>query len=204
MEVASIRTGEKFDEKTALEVFEGRVKVLDKNKWFVPDFITFQYGELNEKNRLHLSVINILSKYSISVNKGVISPLEGAKDKDKEKDKVKDKERKGGTGEKQEIVLPFPTDKFRFAWKIWKDYRKGEFNTSYKTAMSEQAALKGLCELSGGKEEKAVKIIEQSMANHWKGFFELKNNTNGHTVNGENLRERVNQEFTKQYSEGRQ
>lgn len=65
-EVAQIRTGEKFVCKKALELFGDRVEVFaNGSKWFLKDFITFQYGELNAKNRLHLSVINILTKHEI-------------------------------------------------------------------------------------------------------------------------------------------
>ena len=42
-----------------------------------------------------------------------------------------------------------------------------------------QAALNDLVKLSNGLEDNAVKIIEQSMAKGWKGFFELKTNNNG-------------------------
>jgi hypothetical protein len=65
-DVAQIRTGEKLDEKKAIELLGDRVEVFDNgSKWFLKDFIFFQYGELNEKNRLHLSVINILTKHKI-------------------------------------------------------------------------------------------------------------------------------------------
>lgn len=94
IEVASIRIGEEVQAEKALHIFGDRVQKISENKWFLPDFIFFQYGELNEKNRLHLSVIQILNKYNI---KPLISPLEGAKEKDKEKDKEKEK---GGMGEK--------------------------------------------------------------------------------------------------------
>ena len=86
MEVASIRIGEKLDAKKALNFFGDRVKKITESKWFLPDFIFFQYGELSPKNRLHLSVIQILEKNNI---KGLLSPLEGVKDKDKDKDKDK-------------------------------------------------------------------------------------------------------------------
>jgi len=39
--------------------------------------------------------------------------------------------------------------------------------------------LKELGKLSNQDEETAIKIIGQSIANGWKGLFELKENTNG-------------------------
>lgn len=64
-EVARIRIGEQIDYDSARRLFGDRVEVIDKFKWFIPDFITFQYGELSEKNRMHLSVINILTKHKV-------------------------------------------------------------------------------------------------------------------------------------------
>jgi hypothetical protein len=87
MEVASIRIGHSVDEKTALKNFGERVINFALGKWFIPDFIFFQYGQLTDKNRLHISVFNILDKYGI---KGLISPLQGAKEQYKDKDKDKE------------------------------------------------------------------------------------------------------------------
>jgi len=68
----------------------------DGKRWFIKDFIEFQYRALDESNRVHNSVINILKRYGLF--KGLISPLQEAKDKDKDKDqdkdKVKDKEKR--------------------------------------------------------------------------------------------------------------
>ncbi len=94
MEVARIKVGENISESGALEFFAGKILVFDDNeKWFIPDFIEFQYGSLSENNRAHLSVINVLTRYGLIDNKGYIRGLEGAKDKeqDKDMDKVKDK-----------------------------------------------------------------------------------------------------------------
>lgn len=91
IEVAKIRTGVVFDEAVALERFKEKIHVFDDGeKWFLPDFIEFQYGNLNPDNRAHKSVLDRLGKYNL--DKVLISPLQGAMDKDKEKDKVKDKE----------------------------------------------------------------------------------------------------------------
>lgn len=68
---------------------EERIQVLNGgSKWFIKPFVEFQYGQLNPANRVHLSVLSVLSNNGI---KGLASPLQGAKEKDK--DKAKDKER---------------------------------------------------------------------------------------------------------------
>lgn len=70
-EVARIRIGEQVDKETAKKLFSDRVIEFAPFKWFLPDFIFFQYGELSEKNRMHKSVIDILTKNKL----GAYMPL---------------------------------------------------------------------------------------------------------------------------------
>lgn len=88
--VAEIKTGERLNLQKALEQFSGRVEILQAGeKWFIPDFIEFQYGTLNPENRAHNSVISILKKFDLLNSdytiKPLTSPLQGAKDKETEK-----------------------------------------------------------------------------------------------------------------------
>lgn len=96
LDVAQIKIGEKLNLETALSSFSEKVYPFDGGgKWFIPDFIEFQYGELNPDNRAHKSVLNILSKYNL-LNiqiKPLASPLHGAMDMDKDKDKDKESEK---------------------------------------------------------------------------------------------------------------
>jgi hypothetical protein len=107
-EVAQVYLGQdmKVNKSDALRYFNnGEVRIIElenATKWFIVPFVEFQYGTLNDLNRAHNSVIQILRKYNIwdeetkNINKGLIRPLEGCKDKDKDivKDIVKDKESK--------------------------------------------------------------------------------------------------------------
>ena len=87
MDIAEIRIGFKINIEDVKEQFKDHIVEFDKNtKWFIPDFIEFQYGILNPDNRAHKSVLDLLDKYKL---KGYIRGLQGCKDKDK--DKVKDK-----------------------------------------------------------------------------------------------------------------
>lgn len=87
--VAEIKIGEKIDVELAKKEFGDKIHVFHNGeKWFIPDFISFQYGVLTPTNRTHISVIAQLNKYDL---KQLASPLQGAKDKDKDKE--------GGTGE---------------------------------------------------------------------------------------------------------
>ena len=92
LDVAEVRMGEKINAELALKSFGDKVIPFDDGlKWFIPDFIEFQYGALNPENRVHNSVITLLSKYKLlEVNKDLVSPLQGAiyKDKDKDKDSL--------------------------------------------------------------------------------------------------------------------
>ena len=97
-EIAQIYIGSDMEvyRDVAIDVFDDKIIVFDDGtKWFIPSFIEFQYGELNTNNRAHKSVIDILSKHNLyNLDKGLISPLEGCKDKDKDKELDKDKEPK--------------------------------------------------------------------------------------------------------------
>src|SRR6187551_466134 len=63
-EVAEIRTGEKLNRDKAIKAFGDRVEIFG-NKWFIKDFIPFQYGELKETNRMHVAVLGTLKKNNI-------------------------------------------------------------------------------------------------------------------------------------------
>ena len=80
---------------------------------------------------------------------------------------------------KKEIVFPFDSEKFMEYWRLWKQYKKDEHKFTYKSIISEQSALKKLSNISYVNENNAIEILSEAMANGYKGFFELKNNTNG-------------------------
>lgn len=72
-----------------------------------------------------------------------------------------------------QVELPWKNQKFAEAWRLWTNFKKEQFQFSYKQ-ISEQGALKDLTELSAGDMDKAIAIIHQSIKKGWKGFFELK------------------------------
>lgn len=117
-QVAQLKIGEKLKVDEALKSFGDRIRVLDGGeRWFVVPFIEFQYGPLNQKNRVHQSVIGILERYNlIDKNlkiKDLISPLQGVKEKDKDKDKDKDKEKEMIESEK----IAYPS--FEDFWNLY-------------------------------------------------------------------------------------
>jgi hypothetical protein len=90
-DVAELKIGEKLKIEIAIQQLSQKIIPFDNGeKWFIPDFVDFQYGVLNPENRAHNSVLQILNKYGLSVNnKPHISPLQERKDKDMDMDMVK-------------------------------------------------------------------------------------------------------------------
>ena len=78
-------------------------------------------------------------------------------------------ERKNKKKSIEEIALPWP--EFDSVWSAWREYKLKEHNFKYKSAASEQVALKNLQRISNDNAEIARTIIEQSIANGWKGLF---------------------------------
>ncbi len=64
------------------------------------------------------------------------------------------------------------------AFLDWVDYKKSK-GESYKNEKSLKACYNRLVNLSGGNAEVAARIVEQSMANNWKGLFPLQQHNNG-------------------------
>lgn len=102
---------------------------------------------------------------SLGLLKGSVKPQTKVKE-------TKVKETKVNQG----VFFPFDSDSFLEVWNQWKEYKKREHRFNYKSAQSEQAALKKLAELSGDDEQLSIKIIMQSIENGWKGFFEYNQN----------------------------
>jgi hypothetical protein len=76
-------TQDKFE-----EWFGDKIRRFDDDKYFIPSFVEFQYGELNPSNNAHKSIISLIETLKNTapqepLNRGSI----GAQDKDKDKDK---------------------------------------------------------------------------------------------------------------------
>lgn len=214
IEVAEIRVGEQLNLQKALEVFGDKVIPIDNgSKWFIPSFIEFQYPSgLSENNKAHTGIIKILEKYQnqIDLFKPLTSPLHWAMDMDKEQDKEMDKEMEQDKDKvkrqkpKIEVIMPWADSAFAYHWENWKTYKKEQMKFQYKSAATEQAALNELARISGGELNTAIKVIMQSIANGWKGFFELKTDKNGNTKTNQTgtshiTGEQLHQAFAKRF-----
>jgi len=93
--------------------------------------------------------------------------------------KIPDEPEPKKVAQKKVIDYPFPSKDFKAQWDLWKVYRKKKDKFQYFDDLSEQKALTELFNLSKSNENTALAIIRQSIDKGWKGFFELKNTTNG-------------------------
>lgn len=71
-------------------------------------------------------------------------------------------------------VLVYPNSEFKTIWKQWIQYKKDEHRDTYKSKKTEQIAINNLIKLCGGSFEIAAEIVNNSIANKYKGLFELK------------------------------
>jgi hypothetical protein len=110
-----------------------RIIKLKSGKWFLCGFIPFQYNcpieKLNPKNKVHSSIINILSNEGII--KGLASPLQGVKDKDKDKDKEKLLKDNNDTNELQ-VIFDFDLVWCKYPKRIGRKQAERHFNASVK------------------------------------------------------------------------
>jgi hypothetical protein len=178
----------KLSSSKILEYFNNgklRIRVIQDNVWFIEDFFVYQYGEtFNTNNRVHESIKKMYEKYNINLTsiRGLKDHKDRVIDKDKDIDKVKDKDKEkikeNKKNKEYEINFHFVGFDIVELWDKWKDYKFNHFKFKYKTAQSEQAAIDNLVDLSGKNIEIAKDIVNQSIANGWKGFFLPQNNQN--------------------------
>lgn len=187
IEVAQIELGCILSIDDAIKHSNGKI-IPFKNgeKWYIPGFIEFQYGELNPANKAHLSVIQILKRNNLtSINKPLTSPLQGTKDMDKDKELVMDKELD------KEIKALFPenwhgdtmTEKL---FSTWIDFTKhlqnmGKKFTNLKTI---ELMIMKLYSLSDANIEIACAILNESICNEWVTLNPLKQQKNGQQQKG--------------------
>jgi hypothetical protein len=142
------------------------IKTTNKNSLIT--IIKYDYYQSDDK-------INQPTNQQSTNNQPTINQQSTTNKNDKKEKNVKNDKNK----EKKEVIFIFDSIEFKKNWLMWKDYKKTDHKFTYKSELSEQAALNKLNTLSGGFEATAIKIIHQSIENGWKGFFQLKNESNG-------------------------
>jgi hypothetical protein len=113
--VASFFIGETITENEALEWLGDKIIEFGENKWFIPNFILFQYGTLKPSCKPHMPIIAKLEKMGLMKyceNKGINTLPENA-ERVKEKEQVKEKEKdlnEGGVGETKKVGNDSPDE----------------------------------------------------------------------------------------------
>jgi len=131
-EAASFHVGEDLDALETMEAFRKQyIPFALGKRWFLIDFIDFQYGDLRESNHLHVSVINTLKKHGLyetylakkqaeadllHEKQSVLGDLKGPKNKKeeecKEEEEEKDQDPDLGSG-KESIASDVPAESIR-------------------------------------------------------------------------------------------
>jgi hypothetical protein len=78
---------------------------------------------------------------------------------------------------KNRNVLVYPSSEFQNLWEEWIDYKKEEHRDKYKSTKTEQKAIDNLVKLSAGDYKIAEEIVNNSIANKYKGLFKPIHNT---------------------------
>ena len=149
VERASFQIGVQLDESTILKTFNRKIVPFKDGKWFVPKFVDYQYGELNEKVNAHKSVIKLLTKYGLYVdnqllpNSSATVKVNNLTVKDKDKDKVKDKDKESKKSQLLSIEIQltelqkdFKNKDVKVEYEKWKDYMlsRGKTYKNYSAA----------------------------------------------------------------------
>lgn len=166
--------------KGAIKGLGNRLVTVNEGFFFAPKFLFFQYPNFpNSKVFQQKTALEELTRLGLFKD-GKLTPLEGFPnpyDNDSvDVDDSADDNVNADADVREVVIFPFETIEFKKWWDLWKEYKFKDHKFKYKSNISEQAALKKLSELSGADESIAIKIIEQSMAQGWVGFFELKKN----------------------------
>lgn len=91
--LGAVFIGEPFTENEVLEIDGGEQFEKFGGKILVKGFIDFQYGELSEKCKPHIPIINKLKKYGLYEKmKGYPKGIDTLKEKEKDKEKEKEKD----------------------------------------------------------------------------------------------------------------
>lgn len=118
LEAASFHIGSEITKRNITELGD-RVQRLENGKIFIPQFITFQYGELSEKCPAHKPVLKLIAERNLSMNgKGyqypIATPPIGLPNSIREgMEEEEDKNRKGECEGDSSAPVPTPEDIYR-------------------------------------------------------------------------------------------
>lgn len=138
-----------------LQTCDERIVVIPGGKWFIPKFISFQYGVLSSECRPHKPVIEILEKMKL---KGYLYPIDRDKEQYKEKEQEQEKGIVKGVEDFNQLEA-FET--------VWNEY-------PVRGRLKRSASLRLWCEIAVNRDtvsrvQKSIKnYAEHLKANDWK------------------------------------
>lgn len=131
-----------------------------------------EFGYLNSEIVYKDGTKEILNRYLTIVGEGI---------KEKFNTPIKEKFKDNNTSINNKFNTKIDISVFDEGWlDVWEEWLqfKKTIKKSYKTDISERSAFNKLKLLSENDQDKARKIIQQSIENDWVGFFELKEEKN--------------------------
>lgn len=228
-ELAEIFIGADLNVEEVKKEFRKQYIEIDGGKrWFIIDFIEFQYGTLNPNNPAHKNVYKELLERGLINSDGTIkelqspieAPLQGAKAKVKDKEEAMEEVKE----EEEEIIIPDeeiegvkyflgelnavvgPTEELASNWMQWVNYHHCR-----GTPLNQITARKQLQYLRTA--DNPVELIETAITNNWSGLrYDNKNggsnktrrNIPGDLEKGRVSKERIEQSIKKFYTEGKE
>jgi len=186
LRMAEFCIGTKFKAHEAQEYFQDKIIVVDHDKWFIPSFITFQYGELNEASKPHQSVIKNLIKHGIdpknlTLSEGYPKGIHTLKEKDKDKEQAKDQDQDRGSAEGESLSTREVTAGLE---SVYKDYpRKEGKSPGMRTLKAQIKTAQDLSDLHAavmryrdnckakGKEQDFI-LLWSTFANQWRDWLD--------------------------------
>mgnify|MGYP003510068661 FL=1 len=161
------------------------------------DFIIVNYTALKHDYNPHKPCFRAIEKNKLILNPSLNQAYFKLVDVDEEEDVIEDEEEDKAQNKikkekkiisiKQNIYDGNFSESFREEWERWKSYKKEQHNFKFKSFDTEKTSINELFKLSNGIESIAVKIINQSISNGWKGFFKLKDKEQHKNIKSANI-----------------
>ena len=150
-------------------------------------------GEISIKPTTHYTLITICkyAEYQMCnlsqelVNNGPSEDQQESNDgpaKDQQRATIKErkKERKQQDCYNIQVLdFEFVDPALKDAFAKWLKYKKDQFDFQYKSMESLRSCYNKLAKLAGNDSITAMAVVDQSIANSWKGLFDINDNKNG-------------------------
>lgn len=65
-EVASMRIGFDFKKEEVIKMFEKKIKIINDERWFIPEFLATQYKNAKTDSNFHKSIKDRLQSYGLN------------------------------------------------------------------------------------------------------------------------------------------